>query len=150
MEAVPAPPGRAYSLCMELGRYFPLSNRPQRDESGVSRDWAPREAEVRRAVVEQLGVALGPNERRGIRGLVDALVDAYTVAEGRHLELDPTTTGAVALYLLQRAPTEIKAVVRDRRLVATDAGWELGSGREVRATAPELVLFLAGRGPFPG
>lgn len=135
---------------MDVAKWLPLSNRPRADESGVSSDWAPREAEVRRAVVEQLGVALGPTERRGIRGLVDTLVDAYAVAEGRPLELDATTTGAVALYLLQHAPLERRAAVRDRRLVATDAGWELGTGRELRATAATIVSFLAGRGPFPG
>lgn len=135
---------------MDVAKWLPLSNRPRADESAVNSDWAPREAAVRAAVVAQLGVALGTTERRGIRALVDTLVDAYVVAEGRPLDLDATTTGAVALSLLQRAPLERRAALRGRRIVATDAGWEIGAGRELRATAAQIVTFLAGRGPFPG
>lgn len=59
--------------------------------------------------------------------------------------LPPLTSGAVALYLATGAPTEIRAVIRDHALRATDAGWEFGRGRVLEATAVEMLEFLAGR-----
>ena len=60
-------------------------------------------------------------------------------------ELEPGTSGAVALYLATSAPTEIRAVTRGHALRATDAGWEFGRGPVLEATAIELVEFLGGR-----
>lgn len=60
-------------------------------------------------------------------------------------ELEPGTSGAVALYLATSAPTEIRAVTRGHALRATDAGWEFGRGPMLEATAIELVEFLGGR-----
>jgi hypothetical protein len=68
-------------------------------------------------------------------------------------ELDPTTSGAVALARATAAPTPIRAVIAGHSLHATDAGWTFGRGSELQATAVELLNFLAGRSlhaPVPG
>ncbi|WP_395244302.1 hypothetical protein ACGGZK_00420 [Agromyces sp. MMS24-K17] len=63
--------------------------------------------------------------------------------------LAPLTSGAVALYLATAAPTEIRAVIKEHALRATDAGWEFGRGRVLESTAVEMVEFLGGRSLTP-
>ncbi|UOE44007.1 hypothetical protein [Agromyces larvae] len=63
--------------------------------------------------------------------------------------LAPITSGAVALYLATAAPTEIRAVIRQHALRATDAGWEFGRGSVLESTAIEMIEFLGGRSLTP-
>jgi hypothetical protein len=145
----------------ELARYLPLSMRPRYDESAVSSDWGARLTALE-AAVASLGPA-GPGhfaffreielarQRRRVRvqDLGRALVEAYELT-GDRLEVDPVVSGAVCLARTVAAPVAIRAVVRGRTLVATDAGWELGTGPAISGTARELVLFVYGRSGLPG
>lgn len=121
----------------DLARYLPLSNRPRVDESGVTSDWRAKLSELTGEPVDRT-VRIGE--------LGKALLAAY---EAGLMDADPVTSGAVALARAAAAPLPIRAVIRDRTLRATDAGWEFGSGPELAGTARELVLFLYGRGPVP-
>lgn len=162
----------------DLARFLPLSNRPRRDETGTTRDWAARVAEVA-ASVERAAEAVGPaaanndgirdgieavrahardaaarhaaGKRVRIRALRATLRDAWRAADalGVDLEVDPVVTGAVALDLAAGARLPIRAVIRDRTLVASDHGWRLGTGPELVGTARRLIEFLAGDGPVP-
>ncbi|MBN9607234.1 MAG: hypothetical protein J0G30_11550 [Actinomycetales bacterium] len=160
----------------DLARFLPLSNRPRRDESGTSRDWAARVAEVAAAVEAVADRGDGPHpeaesalaavrdlaltsaarhaagRRVRVRELRAVLLAAWRASDalGAPLELDPVVTGAVALDLAAGARLPIRAVIRDRTLVASDAGWRLGGGEELVGTAREIVTFLAGEGPVPG
>jgi uncharacterized protein (TIGR03083 family) len=85
--------------------------------------------------------------RHGIAELSEAVVHGYDLAYplGLTLPVAATASGAVALRRSLTAPTGIKAVLRGRTLVATDAGWRLGHGPKLEGTAEGLVLFLFGR-----
>jgi uncharacterized protein (TIGR03083 family) len=85
--------------------------------------------------------------RHGISELTEAVVHGYDLAHplGLTLPVDATASGAVALRRCVTAPTDIKAVLRGRTLVATDAGWRFGHGPELEGTAENLTLFLFGR-----
>ncbi|MGO4689365.1 maleylpyruvate isomerase family mycothiol-dependent enzyme [Glaciibacter sp. 2TAF33] len=85
--------------------------------------------------------------RHGISELAEAVVHGYDLAHplGLALPVAATASGAVALRRSLTAPTEIKAVVRTRTLVAADAGWRVGHGPELTGTAEGVVLFLFGR-----
>lgn len=85
--------------------------------------------------------------RHGIIELTEAVVHGYDIAHplGLTLPVASTASGAVALRRSLIAATEIKAVIRGRTLVATDAGWSVGRGPELPGTAEALVLFLFGR-----
>lgn len=89
--------------------------------------------------------------RHGITELTEAVVHGYDIAHplDRRLPVAPTASGAVALRRSLIAPTEIKAVLKVRTLVATDADWQVGRGTELPGTAEEFVLFLFGRGGLP-
>ena len=89
--------------------------------------------------------------RGGIIELTEAVVHGLDVAGplGLPLPIHATAGGAVALRRSLIAPTEIKAVLRIRRLEATDADWSVGHGTPLPGTARELLLFLFGRGPLP-
>ncbi|CAN5203009.1 hypothetical protein BH11ACT3_BH11ACT3_24800 [soil metagenome] len=158
----------------ELARYLPLSMRPRYDETGVTGDWGPRLLVLLESVrpllaataiepVDSIGLARSRlalaldapplGKRRTRIGIVGPLLaDAYELARtlDRELPVDATLSGAVALARSLSAPLPIRAAIRDRTLVATDAGWEIGSGRALRATASSLVLFLYGRAGLPG
>ena len=156
-------------------RYLPLSGRPRVDESAVTGDWGPRLAELLAAIDTLIAglpsatharpeiqaardrlsatIAAVPSARRvRIAALGTVLAEAYGFAAltGRTLVVDPVTSGAVALDRSLRAPLEIRAVVRNRTIRATDAGWEFGSGPELAGTAAALVRFLYGRAGVPG
>lgn len=164
----------------DFARFLPLSNRPRHDESGTSRDWAARVAEVAAAVEAVAAEALGGHgtsphpeaeaaletvralareaadrhvarRRVRVRELRTIVLAAWRAADafGAPLDLDPVVTGAVALDLAAGARLPIRAVIRDRTLVASDAGWRLGGGEELVGTAREIVTFLAGEGAVP-
>ena len=61
---------------------------------------------------------------------------------GAVLPLRPAASGAVALRRALNGPTEIKAVIRDRSLTATDAEWSFGRGPAMSDTAEAILLFL--------
>lgn len=149
-------------------RDLPLSQRPRRDESGVSSDRRPELDELMggaRAEASALGNALGDEARERLaelkavaaaaarkravsaRALTAAVLAylAFARAAGIDPRLAPRTSGAVALVLAAKAPTPIRAVIGGHALRAADAGWEFGRGPVLEAGAVELVEFLAGR-----
>lgn len=89
--------------------------------------------------------------RTGVGELTEAVVHGYDIARplGITLPIAPSASGAVAIRGSLIAPTEIKAVLRTRTLVATDALWRVGHGRELLGTAEQLVPFIYGRGGLP-
>jgi len=89
--------------------------------------------------------------RTGVSELTEAVVHGYDLARplGITLSIAAAATGAVALRGSLLAPTEIKAVLRTRTLVATDAAWRVGRGRELLGTAEQFVPFIFGRGGLP-
>ena len=136
-------PGVRGSADAIVARLVPRSERRQASEltdAGVA-------ARIRSLAVERL--AGRPTTRIATLGAV--LADAWELAlrTERNLPVDATVSGAVALARSLAAPLPIRAVVRDRTLLATDAGWELGRGPELRGTAIAIVLFLYGRGDVP-
>jgi len=90
-------------------------------------------------------------QRSSISDLSVVVVDGYSIARalGASLTVDPIASGAVALARSLSAPVEVRAVLQDRALKATDAAWTVGRGRELAGTASELVLFLWGRAGLP-
>lgn len=139
-------------------RDLPLSNRPRRDESAVSRD--------RAALVESTLLALAtlPGQdaealraegarpgKRSTRDLVDAVVRAYAAADAAAaaIELDPIASGAAAVALAAASHGAIRSILGTATLVATDADWRVGRGPQTESTAQAIVLFLAGRGGYP-
>lgn len=145
----------------DLARYLPLSQRPRVDESAVTGEWDGRLDELERAVAAlgtvgsaELaafeGAVASARRRRKVRigDLGLALVAAYE-AGGDRLLVDPTVSGAVCLARALAAPLPVRAVIRDRTLRASDAGWTLGRGAELVGTARELTLFLYGRAGLP-
>lgn len=101
-----------------------------------------------RAIAEEKAAGHG---RTGVSELTEAVVHGYDLARplGITLPIAPSASGAVALRGSLMAPTEIKAVLRTRTLVATDAVWRVGHGRELNGTAEQFVPFLFGRGGLP-
>ncbi len=89
--------------------------------------------------------------RTGVSELSEAVVHGYDLARplGFALSVAPSASGAVALRGSLLAPTEIKAVLRTRTVVATDAAWQVGRGRPLLGTADTLVPFIYGRGGLP-
>ena len=85
--------------------------------------------------------------RHGITELTEAVVHGLDLAHplGLKLPVAPPVSGAVALRQSLIAPTEIKAILRARTLVATDANWRVGRGPELLGTAEAHLLFLFGR-----
>jgi hypothetical protein len=157
---------------MDLRYELPLSWRERQDESAVSSDWRPHltvvlgmAAELARrpgveAAAEAEGLvagrhALESGRRVSIKQLDRAVYAYLDLCEALNAvpELDPTTSGAVALARATSAPTPIRAVIRGHSLHASDAGWTFGRGAELQATAVELLNFLGGRSlqaPKPG
>jgi hypothetical protein len=157
---------------MDLRYELPLSWRERQDESAVTSDWRahltpvlaaaaelaaahPAEAEVGAAGLRTGEKALESNKRVSIKQLDRAVYGYLELCEsvGAVPELDPTTSGAVALARATAAPTPIRAVIAGHSLRASDAGWSFGRGPELEATAVELLNFLGGRSlqaPAPG
>lgn len=156
----------------DLSRYLPLSNRPAEDESGVTGDRRAELAEIVRIAAALDGgayfladarldsefagqelvavaAAIENGGRRGIRALSDAVRALLRLAGDREVELDPITSGAVALYAVTRTPHDRRAVVGGCTLRATDAGWEFGHGPLRAAPARQIVAFLLGVADVP-
>lgn len=141
---------RSLGRAMVHGRFV----NPNRGIDVVGRAVADAEpaalvAELRRIAADQLA-GLG---RHGIHELTEAVVHGFDIARalGLTLTVAPTVTGAVALRRALIAPAPVKAVLRRRTLVATDALWCVGRGQAFEGTAEDFVLFLFGREGFaPG
>lgn len=132
--------------------YFGHFVRPGRAIDVVSRHAAEAEPEQLVARLREIGAAKAAGlGRGGITELTEAVVHGLDLAHplGLTLPIHATAGGAVALRRSLIAPTEIKGVLRTRRLVATDAEWSVGHGTILRGTAADLILFLFGRGPLP-
>ena len=125
--------------------------RPARAIDAVSRAAAQAPPEQLVARLREIAAARAAEGRGGIADLSEAVVHGLDLAHplGLTLPIHATAGGAVALRRSLIAPTEIKAVLRTRRLVATDAEWSVGHGDPLRSTAAPLILFLFGRGPLP-
>jgi uncharacterized protein (TIGR03083 family) len=134
------------------GAYVGHFLRPGRAIDVVSRRAAEAEPDQLvarlRAIAATKTAGIG---RSGITELTEAVVHGLDLARplGLVLPVHATAGGAVALRRSLIAPTEIKSVLRTRRLEATDAEWSVGHGAPLRGTAAELILFLFGRGPLP-
>jgi len=102
---------------------------------------------IRAAAVERLTA----RPQVGTRTLGETLADAWELAAavGRPLSVDPAVSRAVAAERLKRAPLALRLGVRGRRLIASDAGWELGKGEPLAGSAAAIVLYLHGRSPLP-
>lgn len=93
--------------------------------------------------------AIASGATRGIRPLTDAVRALLRLAGDEPVELDPVTSGAVALYAATRAPFDRRAVVSGCTLRATDAEWEFGRGPLREAPARQILAFLLGLGDVP-
>ena len=103
------------------------------------------------AAVSSAARAPSRRPRRGVGDLSVAVVGGYDLAQttGLPVPIDRVASGAVALARSLTAATPVRAVIRGRTLVATDAGWTVGHGPELAGTASSIVLFLWGRGGMP-
>lgn len=96
------------------------------------------------------GFAAARAAGRGPHGIGELVaVVTAELAIGSNIGLPVRVSGAVALHLSLAAPLPIRAAIRDRALLASDAGWRFGIGAPVEAPAEELLAFLCGIGPFP-
>ena len=132
--------------------YFGHFVRPGRAIDAVSRAAAQADPDQLVARLREIAADKSAGAGRvGITELTEAVVHGLDVAQplGLTLPIHAMAGGAVALRRSLIAPIEIKAVLRTRRLVATDAEWSVGHGSPLRGTAAELILFLFGRGPLP-
>lgn len=78
--------------------------------------------------------------------LTESVVHGYDIAHPfAHLPVAPDVTHRVAQAGLVMAPRRVRLTVRHRTLVASDAGWSIGDGPELEATAETIVLFIFGR-----
>jgi uncharacterized protein (TIGR03083 family) len=121
---------------------------PNRAIDVLSRKSAEAEpGELVRRIREIAAAKAAGRGRHGISELTEAVVHGYDLSNplGLTLPVSAAASGAVALRQALLAPASIKAVLRARTLVATDAGWRLGRGPELAGTAEGLVLFLFGR-----
>ncbi|QTX03758.1 hypothetical protein [Agromyces archimandritae] len=143
---------------------LPLSRRGRVDESGVHSDRRLEYAEVleqtaalrsdagepdagEAARLHTLAADARGGRRVPVRILARAVLEYLELAReaSAPAELASGTSGAVALFLAAKAPTEIRAVIGGHALRASDAGWEFGRGPVLEAPAADLIRFLAGR-----
>ena len=81
--------------------------------------------------------------------LVDALVHSQDIARplGRTLPVPPDGAALAAERVWSRGwPFYPQRRLAGLRLVATDGGWAVGDGPEIRGTVGDLLLVLTGRG----
>lgn len=170
-------PFDAYAGAMaDLSRHLPLSHRPHTDESSVTGDWRHALADVVAAAAHLTGdpdqlrgflvdaklaaefpdaspadvaAAIRSGRRRRIAELADATRALLRLAGDRVVALDPTTSGAVALYGATRAPFDRRAVLTGSTVHATDADWSFGRGPLREATARQILVFVLELGDEP-
>lgn len=89
--------------------------------------------------------------RKNIGELGEAVVHGYDMANalGIDLGVSAQSTEAVARGRAKFASKNVRAVLKHRTLVASDAGWRVGRGAPVYGTAEAIVLFLYGRKALP-
>lgn len=102
------------------------------------------------ALREEAVALSGARARCSIREFGEILVASLDLGTALEVDLgvDPFASGAVALDLAVRAPTDRRSVLTARTLVASDSEWQVGTGPALPGTASSIVLFLAGRGGF--
>lgn len=78
--------------------------------------------------------------------LTEAVVHAYDITDALQLplRLSPRSTSAVALSRLRIGGRNAK-IARQHSLRAIDAGWQIGNGPALDATAAEIIMHLFGR-----
>ncbi|WP_213814049.1 hypothetical protein [Glaciihabitans sp. dw_435] len=89
--------------------------------------------------------------RTRVEDLSVGVVDGYDIAHtvGLGVVVDPIAAGAVALARSLSAPTEVRAVLRRRKLEAVDGEWSVGAGQSWQAAAAGIILFLWSRAGMP-
>lgn len=89
--------------------------------------------------------------RTGIGDLIESVVHGFDIAQplGIDLAIDQAITDSVAARSTLLAGSKVRSVLRERTLVASDAGWRIGHGPELEGTAEAIVLFLFGRRALP-
>lgn len=153
LEALPASaaerPGlRPEVTALDLARSVAVAVVPKtRRRDAAAADLAETAALIRQAAVERLTA----RPQVSARELGAVLADAWELAAsaGRPLTVDPAVSRAAAEERLRRAPLAIRMGVRGRRLIAADAGWEIGRGEPLAGSAAAIVLYLHGRGRLP-
>lgn len=158
----------------DLGRFLPLSQRANVDESGVTSDRRAALADVIEATeamllgdrdlgrefAERAGLAadagtgdlrelaerVRTGKRRPIRALSRAVTAQLELARevGVAAKVDPLTIGAVVLYRTGAAPLEIRAVLAGHTLRPTDADWSFGHGPVIQDSALRILAFVCG------
>lgn len=116
-------------------------------------DWLSRRAaetepdRLIEALREIADARLAVRGRHRIDELTEVIVHGYDIAGALSapLAFSPIATGAVALARALVAPMPIRAIIRHRTFVASDAGWRVGRGPELAASAQSIVMFLFGR-----
>lgn len=78
--------------------------------------------------------------------LTEAVVHAYDITDALELplRLSPRSTSAVALSRLRVGGRNAK-ITKKHSLRAIDAGWQIGNGPALDATAAEIIMHLFGR-----
>ncbi|AMB58108.1 hypothetical protein [Microterricola viridarii] len=140
---------RRSALWGELPRHplRPAQALEQRVRASAERTTAGAIAELK-ALADQ--PATQPARIGDLAAAVCAAID-ISAAEGAASGIAPLTSGAVALYQVQRAPYAVRAAVRGSRLYAADADWSVGRGTVRESDAETILRFLFGRGTrLPG
>jgi uncharacterized protein (TIGR03083 family) len=86
--------------------------------------------------------------------LLEAIVHGYDALQPLNVPLGfaPESTHQVARMAQATAGRDARLLLRNRRLVAGDAGWSIGNGSPIVADAASIILYLTGRkaqGPNP-
>ena len=97
-----------------------------------------------RAIAAEKTVGRG---RTNIGELAEVVVHGYDALHPLDVRLpfSADTTHRVASMSALRASRSTRALLRNRTLVAADAGWRIGSGSAIVADAASIILFLNGR-----
>lgn len=134
---------------LDLARELLALLEPEREgrRRAAGSDLPELTSRIRRAAVERLTTRPQVDARR--LGASLAVAWELATAAGRPLTVDPAVSEAAARERLRRAPRPIRRALRGRRLVASDAGWELGRGTPLFGSAAAIVLYLYGRGRLP-
>ncbi|GAB3617882.1 maleylpyruvate isomerase family mycothiol-dependent enzyme [Okibacterium endophyticum] len=122
---------------------------PMRSMDDIARSLADARSpdELRRQIrfiATQKARGLG---RTGTGELAEVVVHGYDAAQpcDKAILFAHETTERVARAGARIAPLRVRTVLANRQLVAADAGWSIGEGSEIIATAASIVLFIYGR-----